>query len=84
MGIVCFFLVFLCCFCPKDASTSSVIMRLSAIITLPLAASAYNIVMSNDDGWAEKNLRVFYNVLKAAGQNLVLSAPAENQSGTGE
>lgn len=47
------------------------------------AAAAANIVLSNDDGWAEKNIRVFYDALTNAGANVVLSAPADNKSGTG-
>lgn len=46
-------------------------------------ARAANIVLSNDDGWAEINIRTLFNVLEAAGENVVLSAPAENESGTG-
>ncbi|EIM80637.1 sure-like protein [Stereum hirsutum FP-91666 SS1] len=42
-----------------------------------------NILLSNDDGWAVANIRAFYQELVAAGSNTVLSAPAENQSGTG-
>lgn len=49
---------------------------------LPLA-QGIRIVQSNDDGWAEANLRTFFNVLNAAGHQVVLSGPAENQSGTG-
>lgn len=50
---------------------------------LPLTARATNVVLSNDDGWAEINIRTFYNTLTAAGDSVVLSAPAENESGTG-
>lgn len=50
---------------------------------LPLTTRATNIVLSNDDGWAEINIRTFYNTLTAAGDSVVLSAPAENESGTG-
>lgn len=50
---------------------------------LPLTARATNVVLSNDDGWAEINIRAFYNALTAAGDSVVLSAPAENESGTG-
>ena len=50
---------------------------------LPSSALATNIVLSNDDGWAEINIRTFYNVLTSAGNSVVLSAPAENESGTG-
>ena len=50
---------------------------------LPLASRATNVVLSNDDGWAEINIRAFYNSLTAVGDSVVLSAPAENESGTG-
>ena len=50
---------------------------------LPLTTLATNVVLSNDDGWAEINIRTFYNTLTAAGDSVVLSAPAENESGTG-
>jgi len=53
------------------------------LAALHAAARAANIVLSNDDGWAEINIRTLFNVLTAAGENVVLSAPAENQSGTG-
>lgn len=46
-------------------------------------AEAKNIVLSNDDGWAEINIRVFYDLLTKAGNSVVLSAPADNKSGTG-
>ena len=60
-------------------------MRSSLLIgaLLPLA-QAIRIVQSNDDGWAEANARTFFNTLAAAGHDVVLSAPAENQSGTGK
>jgi len=46
-------------------------------------AQAVRIVQSNDDGWSEANIRTFFNVLDAAGHQVVLSGPAENQSGKG-
>ncbi|KAL4778653.1 survival protein sure-like phosphatase/nucleotidase [Aspergillus varians] len=54
-----------------------------AFALLPLASQAVNIVATNDDGWAEANIRSLYNALTSAGHSVVLSAPAENQSGTG-
>ena len=48
----------------------------------PLLASAFNIVVSNDDGWAEQNVRSFVKTLSSSGFSVVLSSPAENQSGT--
>ncbi|PLN74735.1 sure-like protein [Aspergillus taichungensis] len=60
-------------------------MRLSVALpalALPLATSL-NIVSSNDDGWAEANVRALHDALTDAGHKVILSAPAENQSGTG-
>ncbi|THY03463.1 acid phosphatase [Aureobasidium pullulans] len=53
------------------------------LIILPLAVSAFNIVLSNDDGWAEANIRVLYEILKLSGHAVLLTAPAIDQSGTG-
>lgn len=50
---------------------------------LPIVANAINVLVSNDDGWAEINIRSFYNALTSAGYSAIISAPAENQSGTG-
>jgi hypothetical protein len=58
-------------------------LHLRSLLLTPLAVQAINIVLSNDDGWAEKNIRVFYDSLTASGQNVVISAPADNKSGTG-
>lgn len=67
--------------CPSFLNSPK--MRLSQIPLVVLAAQAANIILSNDDGWAEKNIRVFYDSLTAAGENVVISAPADNKSGTG-
>ena len=48
------------------------------------AVSATNILLSNDDGWAEANIRAFYDALTLTGHSVVLSAPAENKSGSGK
>lgn len=59
-------------------------MRAFYIISLlPLATRATEIVISNDDGWAEINIRTFYDALTASGEECVISAPADNESGTG-
>lgn len=60
-------------------------MRLSILTLslLPLLVQSTNIVLSNDDGWAELNIRVFYDLLTRARNSVVLSAPADNKSGTG-
>ncbi|KAL8869170.1 MAG: hypothetical protein Q9198_007959, partial [Flavoplaca austrocitrina] len=59
-------------------------MRFSVLCLslLPLLVQSTNIVLSNDDGWAELNIRIFYDFLTRAGNSVVLSAPAENKSGT--
>ncbi|KAI0742665.1 sure-like protein [Daedaleopsis nitida] len=44
-------------------------------------AAATNIVITNDDGWATAQIRQVTDVLSDAGHNVVLSAPALNQSG---
>lgn len=41
------------------------------------------IVISNDDGWATANIRRFYDTLKQSGYCPLISAPANNKSGTG-
>jgi hypothetical protein len=55
----------------------------AGVALLPLAANAINVLLSNDDGWAEINIREFYNSLTSAGFSTIISAPAENESGTG-
>ncbi|KAG4031965.1 hypothetical protein MFRU_008g03150 [Monilinia fructicola] len=56
----------------------------TASLTL-LAASAHavNIISSNDDGWAEINIRELYKSLSSGGHDVLVSSPAENQSGAG-
>ncbi|KAK5078033.1 hypothetical protein LTR51_000218 [Lithohypha guttulata] len=55
---------------------------IARVLSLFVACSqAARIVQSNDDGWAEKNIRTLNTALVAAGNDVVLSAPADNQSG---
>lgn len=58
-------------------------MRPSILLGVLPLAQAVRIVQSNDDGWAEINLRTLFNNLNVAGHNVILSAPAEQKSGTG-
>ncbi|KAI0128975.1 survival protein sure-likephosphatase/nucleotidase-like protein [Xylariales sp. AK1849] len=61
-------------------------MRSTAILSAVLAALAAHgarILQSNDDGWAELYIRSLNDALNAAGHDVVLSAPAENESGSG-
>ena len=59
-------------------------MRLEALLALlpVLGAHGIRIIQSNDDGWAEQYVRSFHNALIASGHDVVLSAPAENKSGS--
>ncbi|KZS95218.1 sure-like protein [Sistotremastrum niveocremeum HHB9708] len=61
-------------------SFKSLVLILGALISV---SNAINVVSTNDDGWAEQNIRVLFNDLVAAGYNVVLSAPALDKSGTG-
>jgi hypothetical protein len=57
-----------------------------ALYVLSIAAApaqAINVVQSNDDGWAEINIRQQYYSLTDAGFNSFISAPAVDRSGTG-
>ncbi|KAJ5281994.1 hypothetical protein N7478_007366 [Penicillium angulare] len=58
-------------------------IAVAASLCLVESIHAINIISSNDDGWAEVNIRAFYKSLNSAGHVTVVSAPAENQSGTG-
>jgi len=46
-------------------------------------ASALNIVLCNDDSIASANIRALKQKLIAAGRDVIISAPADNGSGTG-
>ncbi|KAF4586203.1 hypothetical protein EYR38_010477 [Pleurotus pulmonarius] len=44
---------------------------------------SHKVILTNDDGWAEAQIRAEYEALNEAGFDVILSAPAENRSGTG-
>ena len=50
---------------------------------LPLLACGQNIILSNANGWAERSIRIFYKELVSNGYRVLLSAPAQEMSGTG-
>ncbi|RKU43815.1 hypothetical protein DL546_006666 [Coniochaeta pulveracea] len=63
-------------------------MRYSSFLaTSALALAGFsnglNILMNNDDGFGSGNLRELYTLLKAAGHNVWIVAPATQQSGKG-
>ncbi|PHH74159.1 hypothetical protein CDD82_5085 [Ophiocordyceps australis] len=55
---------------------------LTALMALVSTSIAANIIQSNDDGWAELYLRTLNTALVASSHRVLLSAPAENKSGT--
>ncbi len=58
---------------------------LSLLALLPaVVVQGIRIIHSNDDGWAELYTRSFHDALTASGHDVVLSAPAENKSGSGQ
>ena len=60
-------------------------MRVTILFLIcPLAISAINILLTNDEGWAEKNIRTFYDALTSSGHSVIISAPAEDRSASGK
>ena len=61
-------------------------MKASAAFLLiqALAVQGIRIIQSNDDGWAELNIRTLNDALRAAGHAVVLSGPADDKSGSGK
>ncbi|KAJ3832430.1 sure-like protein [Lentinula raphanica] len=55
----------------------------SALLLYISFVKSTNIVLTNDDGWAVAMIRAQNSALLEAGYDVVLSAPAENESGTG-
>ena len=61
-------------------------MRIALLVLLTMhagAALALDIVLTNDDGFETANIRALYQRLKAAGHDVVISAPTQNNSGRG-
>ncbi|KLO08832.1 sure-like protein [Schizopora paradoxa] len=65
------------------AFLSAASVLFSVLLAVALVKAQTKIVLTNDDGWAVANIRAQNSALIAAGFNVVLSAPAENESGTG-
>ncbi|WP_066014652.1 5'/3'-nucleotidase SurE [Endozoicomonas atrinae] len=49
--------------------------------SLSVSASALNILITNDDGYQSANLQALYNAMKTEGHDVIVSAPAGEQSG---
>ena len=55
---------------------------LIALVFFPVS-HGLKILLGNDDGFGAANVRAFYNSLKASGHDVILVAPAIDQSGQG-
>ena len=58
------------------------LLALSIAFAAPISANALNIVISNDDGLST-NVKALQSALLAAGHDVVVSVPCQNQSGKG-
>ncbi|KAL5121406.1 hypothetical protein ACEQ8H_000477 [Pleosporales sp. CAS-2024a] len=56
---------------------------LTAALSLASTSDALKILMSNDDGFGSGNLRELYKLLVSAGHQVLIVAPAQQQSGKG-
>ncbi|KZT05308.1 sure-like protein [Laetiporus sulphureus 93-53] len=56
---------------------------ISIALSTVFVAHAKNIILTNDDGWADAQIRAQYTDLTDADFDVVLSCPAQNESGTG-
>jgi len=65
------------------ASRLAVSAILCVALWSTLGYAQKKIVLTNDDGWATANIRAQNSALISAGFNVVLSAPANDESGTG-
>lgn len=68
-------------------SISRLFRRAAAVAALALvsaipATASLKIVLTNDDGFEAPNIQALFTALKAAGHDVILSAPYVNQSGT--
>lgn len=59
------------------------LLFLTGLTLLAAPAQALNILVSNDDGFETANVRALYQRLKAAGHDVIVSAPTQNNSGKG-
>lgn len=69
--------------CRQRASRWLATVAVVFATTLSTPSWALNIVLSNDDGFESANIHALYVKLKAAGHDVVLSGPAQNNSGKG-
>ncbi|WP_016957343.1 5'/3'-nucleotidase SurE [Catenovulum agarivorans] len=64
----------------KKSLTTLALLAAGCIST---SSHALNILVTNDDSWHTKNIQTLFDKLKAAGHNVIMSAPCTGQSGKG-
>ena len=65
----------------RNLSAAIVVLALGLLVAP--GARALDILLPNDDGWDAPGIQTLYGALVAAGHQVTLVAPLENQSGTG-
>ncbi|KDQ12580.1 hypothetical protein BOTBODRAFT_34309 [Botryobasidium botryosum FD-172 SS1] len=55
----------------------------AALLFLSPCVAGLNVLLSNDDGWATANIRALKQRLEDTGYKVLISAPSDNRSGTG-
>lgn len=68
-------------FTPNRRFVRWLVLALAGVIAAN-PAFALRIVLTNDDGFETRNIQALFNALKAAGHDVILSAPYHDQSGT--
>jgi 5'-nucleotidase len=61
----------------------SLLWAAAAASSFVSGSSAISILLGNDDGFGSAQVREFYRLLKASGHEVVMVAPADNESGQG-
>lgn len=60
---------------------SRAVVGTALLVLLALPAPAMRILLTNDDGFESQNIQALYTALKAAGHEVMMSAPFHEQSG---
>ncbi|USD61381.1 5'/3'-nucleotidase SurE [Vibrio sp. SCSIO 43140] len=64
-------------------NTKFAALTLAIGLGISAQANALNIVLTNDDSWSTTNIQTLHTALKAAGHDVIMSAPCTGQSGKG-
>ena len=56
-------------------------MLLITVVYFVVLSTAIGIILSNDDGWAEVDIRELYDVFSTSGHKMLVATTAGNKSG---